>query len=68
MGIRMKYDVDIKREHTDILDPIVEAKRKLNPWNLVEDTHRPDKAWAQIYNGGLGNHKVIPKSLIREKG
>ena len=68
MNIRMKYDINICKEYTDIIDPIVERKRILNPWDLVDDTHKPDKAWAQIYNGGIGNHVVIPKSLIKEKG
>lgn len=68
MSIRMKYNVNIERKYANIIDPIVKVKRILDPWDLVEDTHKPGKAWAQIYKGGLGNHHVIPKSLIKEIG
>ena len=68
MSIRMKYNINIERKYANIIDPIVKVKRILDPWDLVEDTHKPGKAWAQIYKGGLGNHHVIPKSLIKEIG
>lgn len=68
MSIRMKYTTYISPEYTRIIDPIVESKRSLNPWEMVEDTHMPGKAWAQIYNNGLGNHCVIPKDLIKKRG
>ena len=68
MSIRMVYDTDICSDYVNIINPVVEAKRSLNPWEMVEDTHKPGKAWDQIYNNGLGNHCVIPKELIRAKG
>ena len=51
-----------------IIDPIVDKKRKLDPWDMVEDTHQEGKAWAEIYRNGLGNHHIIPKELIKRKG
>lgn len=66
--IRLTYDVDLRKDFQRIIDPIVEEKRALNPWDLVDDTHHPSKAWAAIYRDGLGNHQVIPTSLIRERG
>lgn len=51
-----------------IIDPIVESKRILPPWTLVEETHQPGGAWDQIYNNGKGNHSLIPVRLIREVG
>lgn len=56
-------EADIKK-----FNVIIEAKRILNPWDMVEETHKPDGAWNQIYKNGTGNHCVIPTSLIKEIG
>ena len=53
---------------TTIIDPVIEEKRELDPWSLVEDTHKPDGAWDQIYQNGTGNRKEIPLALIRTAG
>lgn len=50
------------------IDKIVEAKRSLNPWDLVADTHKPDGAWAQTYQNGIGNRNVISHELIKKEG
>lgn len=68
MAIRMKYETSIREAFLKIIAPIVEVKRDLNPWIMVEDTHKDGKAWAEIYKDGIGNHQVIPKELIRRKG
>jgi uncharacterized phage-associated protein len=68
MTISMRYDVTLNSSDTLTIDPIIEQKRVLNPWDMVEDTHMEGKAWADIYNNGLGDHQVIPKELIRLKG
>ena len=46
---------------------IISDKRKLNPWILVQETHKPGGAWDKTYDCGKGNHKVISKQLIREE-
>lgn len=51
-----------------LINGIVEAKRILDPWVMVSETHRPGGAWHQIYNNGAGNHQVIPTSLIKVVG
>lgn len=51
-----------------IIDPIVEEKRLLAPWDLVNETHKQGGAWDKIYRNGLGNHQVIPINLIKEFG
>lgn len=51
-----------------IADPIIESKQNKYPWDLVEETHKPDGAWAYIYANGEGNHKIIPVDLIRKLG
>lgn len=69
MPITAKYDgIDIKKEDAFYIDPIVQEKRDLYPWDLVADTHNPDGAWAQTYQNGEGNRKVIPLELIRRAG
>lgn len=55
-------------EEKTIVDRIVSEKRKSMPWELVRDTHAPDKAWDQIYSGGFGNGCVIPKDLLKTDG
>lgn len=68
MEIRMRYETNIVELFMKIIDPIVDKKRKLDPWDMVEDTHQEGKAWAEIYRNGLGNHHIIPKELIKRKG
>lgn len=68
LPIRVHYDVDIAGEHQKIINPIVEKKRLLNPWEMVNDTHAPGKAWNLIYQEGRGDHQVIPRELIKSKG
>lgn len=69
MPIALTYDnVGIAPEDAAIIDPIVEAKRSMEPWELVQETHKPEGAWNLIFCEGRGNHQVIPTSLIREVG
>ena len=59
---------EIEEGDRAVIDKIVEAKRKLNPWVLVGETHKPGGAWDQIYRHGTGNHQVIPIDLIKAVG
>lgn len=59
---------DIVGHNLKIIDGIVEEKRTLDPWEMVEETHKKGGAWEQIYQNGLGNHKVIPRDLIKKAG
>lgn len=63
--IQGEYSIE---EDKSIIDAIIEAKRSLNPWELVAETHKPGGAWDQIYRDGVGNHNVIPTELIRTEG
>lgn len=64
----MQYEVAIQPDDRYIIDAIVEKKRVLNPWDMVSDTHSSGKAWDLIYRGGAGDHQVIPRELIANKG
>ena len=68
LPIRMRYVVVIQSNDENIINPIIEKKRILNPWDMVSDTHSPGKAWDMIYRGGLGDHQIIPQELIKSKG
>lgn len=68
LPIRMRYMVSIKPNDLTIINLIVEKKRVLNPWDLVNDTHCSGKAWDLIYRNGLGDHQIIPQTLIKNKG
>lgn len=66
--IQMKYDLDISSDYAALINPIIERKRLLNPWDWSEDINATGKAWDKVYSNGSGNHKVIPKQIIRNIG
>lgn len=69
MPISVKYsDCSIKSDDALQIDPIIEAKRCLNPWEMVKDTHKPNGAWDQVYRSGSGNKQKIPHNLIKSAG
>ena len=69
MPITLIYgNVDMPLKDKAIIDPIVEQKRNLNPWTLVDETHKPNGAWDKIYRKGVGNRDVIPTDLIKSEG
>lgn len=47
-----------------IINPIIERYSSFTAWDLVSMTHQKDNAWDQVYQGGEGKKKVIPKDLI----
>lgn len=62
------YKITIDSEVRQTIDPIIESKRELYPWDLVNETHKPGGAWDKIYNNGSGNREIIPNCLIRTNG
>lgn len=61
-------EYSVKNCDVEIIDKIVREKRILDPWVMVAETHKPNGAWDQTYQGGVGNHTVIPNELIRTAG
>ena len=59
---------DLNKCDADIINPIIEEKRKLYPWDLVEETHQEGGAWDTVYDNGRGNRKVIPTEFIKARG
>ena len=64
MPIYNEYKTQIDEEEKRIIDPIIETKRAMKPWQLVEETHKKDGAWDRVYNHGIGNKQVIPVEYI----
>ena len=62
----IKYDV--AKEDKQLIDSLVESKRVLAPWDLVEETHKKGGAWDKTYKNGSGSHEVIPTELIKAVG
>lgn len=55
-------------QEDDMLNGIIEEKRELDPWELVEETHAPGGAWDLTYSKGLGNRRTISLDAIRTYG
>ena len=66
--IQMKYDLDIGSDYAALINPIIERKRLLNPWDWSEDINATGKAWDKVYSNGSGNHKIIPKQIVKNIG
>lgn len=58
--------VDIDAADQAAIDAIVEEKRELPPWDLVEDTHRKGGAWDKVYQDGKGDRHVIRNDKIKD--
>jgi len=61
-------NIEIEEHDCELIDPIVEKKRLLNPWDMVEDVHKTGGAWDQVFKGGEGFKSVIPNELIKAVG
>lgn len=61
-----RYKIEDKDE--EVINAIIEGKRKLDPWIMVAETHKENGAWDQIYKNGQGNHEIIPTYLIKAVG
>lgn len=58
------YASDIDPKDTAHIDPIVEKLRLLDPWELVNMTHRPNQPWDRVYNGKIDKEGLIDKRLL----
>lgn len=50
----------------DLIDYVVEKRRKQNPWEMIKESHADNGPWSLIFNGGNGNRKVISIEIIKE--
>lgn len=49
-------------------DTIFSKYRAWHVWDLVNETHKKGGAWDITYQDGIGNHRIIEKCLIKDKG
>lgn len=68
LPIEENSESSINQHDMERIDSIVDEYKYKDPWELVRETHEPGKAWAIIFKDGAGDHMVIPKRLIAEKG
>lgn len=68
MEILMEYDdIKVKKRDRRFIDSIVEKNSRLAPWDINRKILDSDGAWAQTYDGGKGNHRIIPIGLLWEE-
>lgn len=58
-------DVSLNDKDSAIIDNIVKSKRTLDPWEMVNETHKRGGAWDKTYKDGNGNRSIIPIELIK---
>lgn len=64
-----KYEeTNVELNDKNRIDSIIEDKRELNPWEMVQETHKSGGAWDIIYKDGQGNRNIIPTDLISSVG
>ena len=68
MKIEEVYNINLPESVKRIIDPIIVQKRNINPWLLVDETHKKNGAWDRIYRNGAGNKMAIPCELIKVFG
>lgn len=59
-------DSDISSSDKELVNKVVEEKRVIDPWTLVDQTHREGCAWDRVYQHGLGNRKRIPQNWLKD--
>lgn len=61
--IRGECNVKIDKETAKCIDPIIKEKMYLDPWVMVNETHKKGGAWETTFRNGVGR-KIIKKELI----
>lgn len=69
MPIDMIYSQIVEPTGTEkeCIDRIIEEKRALSPWALVNDTHKAGGAWHKVFADGNGNRHPISMDLIKDE-
>ena len=62
-----EYPIKLDASVRDMIDPIIIEKRSMDPWCLVNDTHKKGGAWDKTYQAGKGEYSIISNTLIREE-
>lgn len=69
MGIFQYNNTNILTHQDKIMvDDVIATKRIVNPWDLVEETHKKGGAWDLVFKDGYGNKMPISNDLIKQYG
>lgn len=60
------WDYHIPNAVIETIRDEIRSKRAKEPWELVDETHKPGSAWSKVYKDGLGDGNVIAKELLIE--
>lgn len=60
-----EYEVDIYDEDKVIINEIVDERKKVPVWKLVQETHENGTPWHKVFTT-RGDRAMIPKTLISE--
>ena len=63
--INIQCETEICESDEPVLDSIMNKYVNIPVNILVEMTHKKNSAWDVVYQGGIGNRKVIPFDLIK---
>lgn len=58
------YETAIDPKTRQMIDEVVEARRKTPMWKLADETHEPGTPWDTVYSTE-GNKSVIPELLMQ---
>lgn len=67
-GMKMRRPVvanrPVESAVKDVIDEVILSRARQNPWDLVDETHRPGSPWSVTYLDGAGNGRIIEKRLL----
>lgn len=66
LPITKNFMVKVDEEDEPIINKIIDRYLPISASTLVQKSHTPGNPWFQIYQGGVGNRRVIPFSLIKD--
>lgn len=58
------YSTEISPQMQAEIEPLIEQLRNLDPWTLVDMTHREGQPWDQVYNDKIDPTGLIDKRLL----
>ncbi len=58
------YVTTIEEIDLNLIQPIIEKLRKIDPWTLVDMTHRKGQPWDRVYNDRIDPTGLIEKRVL----
>ena len=67
--INMRHDIKLDlldEESLKIIDSIIVEKRSKEPWELVDEVHKPGGAWERAYRARNRNYRTIDEDDMKK--